>query len=57
MCVKDNPANTKDLYIICTKPAQRLRRWSNIVQMIYKSFVFAVNHDGSEQDQAGNEVI
>ena len=34
------PANTKHLYTICTKSAQRLRRWSNIVQMLYKCFVF-----------------
>ena len=27
------PANTKHLYSICTTSAQRLRRWSNIVQM------------------------
>ena len=36
-----HPANTKYLYDICTTPAQRLRRWSNIVQMLYKCFVFA----------------
>ena len=35
------PANTKHLYNICTTSAQRLRRWSNIVQMLYKCFVFA----------------
>ena len=29
-------ANTKHLYNICTTSAQRLRRWSNIVQMLYK---------------------
>ena len=33
------PANTKHLYNICTTSAQR-RRWSNIVQMLYKCFVF-----------------
>ena len=33
------PANTKHLYNICTTSAQRLRRWSNIVQMLYKCFV------------------
>ena len=26
---------------ICIPSAQRLRRWSNIVQMLYKWFVFA----------------
>ena len=36
-----NPANTKHLHNICTTSAQRLRRWSNIVQMLYKCFVFA----------------
>ena len=35
------PANTKHLYNICTTPAQRLRRWTNVVQMLYKCFVFA----------------
>ena len=35
------PANTKHLYNICTTSAQRLRRWSDIVQMLYKCFVFA----------------
>ena len=33
-------ANTKHLYTICTTSAQLLRRWSNIVQMLYKCFVF-----------------
>ena len=31
----------KKLYILCTESAQRLRRRSNIVQMLYKCFVFA----------------
>ena len=35
------PANTKHLYNICTSLDQRLRRWSNDVQMLYKCFVFA----------------
>ena len=30
--------NTKHLYNICTMPAQRLRRWTNVVQMLYKCF-------------------
>ena len=38
-----NPANSKHLYSICTTTAQRLRRWSNIVQMLNKCFVFAGN--------------
>ena len=33
-------ANTKLLYNICTTVAQRLRRWFNIVQMLWKGFVF-----------------
>ena len=35
------PANTKHLYTICTTSSKRLRRWSNIVQMLYKCCVFA----------------
>ena len=34
------PANTKHLYNIYTTSAQRLRRWSNIVYMLYKCSVF-----------------
>ena len=29
------PANTKHSYNVCTASVQRLRRWSNIVQMLY----------------------
>ena len=32
--------NTKHLYNICTTSVQRLRRWSNIVHILYKCFVF-----------------
>ena len=39
--ISADPANTKHLYNICTTSAQRLRRWSNIVQMLYKCFVFS----------------
>ena len=28
--------------MFCTKSAQRLRRWSNIEQMLYKCFAFTV---------------
>ena len=35
------PANTKHLHKICTTSAKRLRRWSKIVKMLYKCFVFA----------------
>ena len=34
-------AKAKHLYNICTTSAQRLRRWTSIVQMLYKSSVFA----------------
>ena len=35
------PANTKHLYNICTMLDQRRRRWADVVQMLYKCFVFA----------------
>ena len=35
------PANTKHLYNICTMLDQRKRRWADVVQMLYKCFVFA----------------
>ena len=38
-CLQDWGANTKHLHNICTTSAQRLRRWSNIVQMLYKCFL------------------
>ena len=31
----------KHLYNICTTSARRLRRWADIVQMLYKCFVLA----------------
>ena len=34
-------ANTKHLYNICTFLAQRRIRWADVVQMLYKCFVFA----------------
>ena len=34
------PVNTKRLYHICTVLDQCLRRWSDVVQMLYKCFVF-----------------
>ena len=36
-----NPVNTKHLYNICTLSDQRRRRWAGVVQMLYKSLVFA----------------
>ena len=38
------PANTKHLYNICTMLDQRRRRWADVVQMLYKCFVFAGMH-------------
>ena len=35
------PANTIHLYYICTMLVQRRRRWADVVQMLYKCFVFA----------------
>ena len=35
------PANTKHLYNICTMLDQRRRRWADVVEMLYKYFVFA----------------
>ena len=35
------PVNTKHVYIMCTMLDQRRRRWANVVQMLYKCFVFA----------------
>ena len=35
-----NPANTKHLYNIRTMLDQRRRRWADVVQMLYKCFVF-----------------
>ena len=37
----ENPADTKHVYNICTTSAQRLRRWADVVQMLYKCFVSA----------------
>ena len=42
-----NPVNTKHLYNICTKLIQRRRRWADVVQMLYKCFVFAGNSSWS----------
>ena len=36
-----DPVNTKHLYNICTMLDQRRRRWADVVQMLYKCFVFA----------------
>ena len=35
------PANTKHLYDICAMLVQRRRRWADVVQMLFKCFVFA----------------
>ena len=34
------PVETKHLYNICTMLAQRRRRWADVVQRLYKCFVF-----------------
>ena len=34
------PVNAKHLYNICTMLAQCRRRWADVVQMLYKCFVF-----------------
>ena len=34
-------ANTKHLYNICIMLDQRRRRWADVIQMLYKCFVFA----------------
>ena len=34
------PVNAKHLYSICTMLDQRRRRWANVVQILYKCFVF-----------------
>ena len=36
-----DPANTRHLYSICTMLDQRRSRWADVVQMLYKCFVFA----------------
>ena len=36
-----SPVSTKHLYDICTMLAQRRRGWADVVQMLYKCFVFA----------------
>ena len=36
-----SPINTKHLYNICTTLDQRRRHWANVVQMLYRCFVFA----------------
>ena len=36
-----SPVNTNHLYNNCTMLDQRRRRWADIVQMLYKCFVFA----------------
>ena len=39
--IKVGPGDTKHLYSICTMLDQRRRRWVEVVQMLYKYFVFA----------------
>ena len=42
-----NPVNTKHLYNICTMLDQRRRRWADVVQILYKCFVFSGNSSWS----------
>ena len=44
-CYQPSTANTKHLNNICTKSVQRRRRWVDVVQMLYKCFVFSDDHD------------
>ena len=39
--VRASPLNTKPLNNIYTTSAQRVRRWADVVEMLYKCFVFA----------------
>ena len=48
---------TKHLYNMCTKLAQRLRRWPNIVQMLYKYFVFTGWLQRDDHDISANAVL
>ena len=43
------PANTKHLYNICKMLDQRRRRWADVVQVLYKCFVFAGYLHGKEK--------
>ena len=47
-------ANTKHLYNICTMTAQRLRRWPNIVQILYKCCVLMASLSVGLQDGLQN---
>ena len=51
--------NTKHLYNICTKLVHRRRRWADVVQMLYKCFVFAGNEicDGALSLSLHNQSI
>ena len=41
ICQRCNLTNIKHFSNICTTAAQSLRRWTNMVQMLYKCFVSA----------------
>ena len=43
------PENKKHLYNICTMLDQRRRRWDDVVQMLYRCFVFAGVGDAAKQ--------
>ena len=40
-CNAGNPVSTKHLHNICTMMDQRRKLWGDVVQMLYKCFVFA----------------
>ena len=42
VAIRDQTSKDTAYTNICTTMAQRLCRWSNIVQILYKCFVFAV---------------
>ena len=47
------PTNTNHLYNICTMLDQRLRRWSDVVQMLCKYFVF----DGMDKTKPRKQLL
>ena len=52
-----NPVNTKRLYNICTMLVQRRRRWADVVQMLYKCFVFAGNNVITSAHETVNQCL
>ena len=48
--------NTKHFYNICTMLDQRRRRWADVVQMLYKCFVFAGCSYSIDHRRSGDDV-